>query len=81
MLEKNKERGKTVTNKKNLSVLLEAVEILKNECLLEKGETMKILKYENKTISLAQMVEAIMFDIEMRTGNTQFMVTAQKMFC
>ena len=50
MLEKNKERGKTVTNKKNLSVLLEAVEILKNECLLEKGETMKILKYENKTI-------------------------------
>lgn len=49
-MKKNKERGKTVTNKKNLSVLLEAVEILKNECLLEKGETMKILKYENKTI-------------------------------
>ncbi len=36
-------------SKKKLSILLEAVEILKNE-YLPKGETMKILKYENKTI-------------------------------
>lgn len=37
-------------NKKDLNILLEAVNILKNECLLKKDTEMKILKYENKTI-------------------------------
>ncbi len=50
MLKKNKERGETVQSKKNLNILLEAVNILKTECLLKSEDTMKILKYDNKTI-------------------------------
>lgn len=39
-----------MSNKSELNILLEAVNILKNECLLKKDTEMKILKYDNKTI-------------------------------
>ena len=37
-------------NKTELTKLIEAVNILQNECLLKKDEKMKIIKYNNKTI-------------------------------
>lgn len=37
-------------NKTELTKLIEAVNILQNECLVKKDEKMKIIKYENKTI-------------------------------
>lgn len=39
-----------MTNKNDLNVLIQAVNILQNECLSKKDTEMKILKYENKTI-------------------------------